>query len=124
MLKFITGLWCLCTLVVFADSHHPQAFLEQIKNTPNEGAQIVEHFCQTCHAEKPMIALGAPRQGHMEDWGPRVGQGIDIILKHTYEGLRAMPPRGGCFECTDEQLWLAIKALLPPDAAKDLDKKR
>ena len=100
----------------FAASHHPTAFLERIKDTPNEGEQIVQHFCGTCHAAKPMIPLGAPKPKSTEDWAPRLKQGLDVLFKHTNEGVRAMPPRGGCFECTDTQLWLAIKALLPADA--------
>ena len=68
-----------------------------------------------CHAEKPMIALGAPRTGHLKDWEPRMKSGFDKIWSHTIEGFNAMPARGGCFECTDEQLMLAIKALLPRD---------
>jgi len=31
-----------------------------------------------------------------------------------------MPPRGGCFECTDDQLLLAIITMLPEDAQKTL----
>ncbi|MCH9763559.1 MAG: c-type cytochrome [Gammaproteobacteria bacterium] len=103
-------------------SHHPTAFLERIKNTPDEGDQIIQHFCGTCHASKPLIPLGAPKPKVSQDWLPRLEQGPDVLFKHTNEGLRAMPPRGGCFECTDAQLWLAIKALLPEDALDKLKK--
>ncbi len=106
---------CGLGLNVFAASHHPEAFLERIKGTPDEGVQIVDHFCSTCHALRAPIPLGAPKRGMAKDWLPRLEQGMDVLLKHTCEGLRAMPPRGGCFECTDEQLLLAIKALLPAD---------
>ena len=98
-----------------ANSHKPQAFLEQVAGTSDEGPQIVEHFCSTCHALNPMIPLGAPRMGTTSDWRARLEQGLDLLFKHADEGLRAMPPRGGCFECTDKQLWLAIAALLPMD---------
>ena len=99
--------------VVFSATHHPSAFLEQIKHTADEGEQIVKQFCASCHAEKPLIPLGAPRPKVSQDWLPRVAQGQALLLQHANEGLRGMPPRGGCFECTDEQLMLAIAALLP-----------
>lgn len=99
--------------VTYSATHHPQAFLNRIAGTKNEGQQIVQHFCANCHAEKPIIALGAPRIGNEQEWQPRLKQGIDLLLKHTEEGLNAMPPRGGCFECSDQQLLLAIDALLP-----------
>jgi len=38
---------------------------------------------------------------------------MPVLLEHTSEGFGAMPARGGCFECTDEQLELAILAMLP-----------
>lgn len=113
MLKQIVLLWSIYITGAMAASHHPQAFLEEVKGTPDQGTKIVEHFCSTCHAEKPMIPLGAPRKGVAKDWDARLKQGLDTLFKHSSEGLRAMPPRGGCFECSDEQLMLAIKALLP-----------
>ena len=51
--------------------------------------------------------------GHTTDWGPRFNLGIDSLFKHTDEGLNAMPARGGCFECGDKQLMLAILVMLP-----------
>jgi cytochrome c5 len=105
---------------VLASSHHPQAFLERVTGVPDEGAQIVEHFCSTCHAPNPMIPLGAPKPGVVSDWSARLEQGLDILFKHADEGVRAMPPRGGCFECTEKQLWLAIAALLPVNEQKKI----
>lgn len=96
-------------------SHHPQDFLKSIAGSKNEGTLIVEHYCAMCHAEKPTISLGAPSVGNAIAWEPRIKQGIDVLLKHTDEGLNAMPARGGCFECSDEQLVLAILAMLPAD---------
>lgn len=98
---------------MWAASHHPQDFLEHIAGDPDEGQQIVQHYCANCHAQKPIIPLGAPRIGQVNDWKLRVKQGMDVLFKHTDEGFNAMPPRGGCFECSDKQLKLAIAAMLP-----------
>jgi len=108
------GIW-LFTPISFAASHHPQVFLKDIAGSRTEGKQIVQHYCAMCHAEKPMIQLGAPTMGQSSAWEPRIKQGIDTLFKHTDEGLNAMPARGGCFECTDKQLLLAIMAMLPKD---------
>lgn len=114
-----------CTVVVFlfvfsaqAESHHPQEFLKKISGSKNEGEQIYNHFCVNCHAVKPIIAIGAPRLGAEDDWKWRLKQGINVLFKHTDEGLNAMPPRGGCFECTDKQLMLAITFMLSKQAPK------
>ena len=97
----------------WAASHHPQDFLTKIAGSPDEGEQIVQHYCANCHALKPLISLGAPRIGQEADWSPRLKADLAVLFKHTDEGLNAMPARGGCFECTDKQLMLAILAMLP-----------
>lgn len=98
---------------VLAGSHHPQEFLQSIAGTKNQGYAIYEHFCSNCHAIKPIINLGAPKIADEKDWSLRIKQGLAVLFEHTDAGLNAMPPRGGCFECTDEQLLSAILALLP-----------
>ncbi|WP_058534599.1 c-type cytochrome [Legionella saoudiensis] len=103
---------------VHADSHRPQDFLQSVSGSKNEGEQIYNHFCVNCHATKPIIPVGAPRAGEEEDWKLRLKQGMKILFQHTDEGLNAMPPRGGCFECTDKQLELAIQFMLPQQKEK------
>lgn len=119
MLKVIKKI--ILVLCVFAStlsystenhSHHPQDFLKSIAGKKDEGEKIVQHYCATCHAEKPLIQLGAPRIKHCEDWEMRLQQGLNKLFEHSDQGLNAMPPRGGCFECSDGQLMLAIQALL------------
>lgn len=106
--------FCLLVITVsHAASHHPQDFLKAIEGQDNEGEQIVHHYCANCHAVKPLISLGAPRIGNVSDWTPRMKKGEGVLFKNTDEGINAMPARGGCFECTDKQLMLAILAMLP-----------
>lgn len=119
---FIVILGLITAHNVCANSHHPQEFLKKIAGSKDEGHQIVQHYCTNCHAPKPLIPLGAPRIGHSDDWTPRVKQGMSVLFKNTDEGLNAMPARGGCFECTDKQLILAIIAMLPEQQQKALSK--
>lgn len=110
---FMVFLACLFQSPLQASGHNPQQILDSIRGSKNEGEQIVRHFCASCHAVKPLIELGAPKLNQLADWQSRVKSGRDILLKHTEEGLGAMPARGGCFECSDLQLQLAIEAMLP-----------
>ena len=110
----------LTSASVWSASHHPQEFLKKIKGSHDEGAQIVQHYCVNCHALKPIIPLGAPRMGYSSDWDPRSKHGLDALFKNTDEGFNAMPARGGCFECTDQQLMLAILYMLPKQVIKAL----
>ncbi|VEG90447.1 c-type cytochrome [Legionella spiritensis] len=124
---FVISVWLLALPTFFfntaalAATHNPETFLAKIKGSKDEGQQIVKEFCATCHAPKPLIELGAPKAQATNDWQPRIKKGLKQLLANTSEGINAMPPRGGCFECTDEQLELAILALLPK--ALLLDKK-
>ncbi len=110
----------LCVFVAHTESvkHHPQDFLTSIQGKPDEGKQIVQHFCSNCHDQRPLINLGAPRPGEKADWLVRLNQGFEILFKHSSEGYHAMPPRGGCFECSDEQLKKAIQVMLPSTEEK------
>jgi cytochrome c5 len=118
MHKFILVLIMGLSSNVWALSHHPQAFLKTIAGTPDEGSQIVQHYCATCHASKPLIQLGAPRIGNASDWNPRLTSGFRHLVKRTEQGFNAMPARGGCFECSDHQLILAILEMLPEESRK------
>ncbi|MBI2785850.1 MAG: cytochrome c5 family protein [Legionella longbeachae] len=112
----------ICALILLIESpihatpHHPQEFLQSVSGAKNEGEQIYNHFCVNCHASKPLISIGAPKVGVENDWKMRLKQGMTVLFNHTNEGINAMPSRGGCFECTDKQLMLAIDFMLPKPA--------
>ncbi len=68
---------------------------------PRSGEEIYNKACTTCHA---VGAAGAPKLGDVAAWEPRIAQGMDILYQHTIQGIRAMPPRGLCMDCTDDEL--------------------
>lgn len=64
-------------------------------------ADIYNAYCTTCHS----IGLaGAPKTGAAGDWEPRIAQGMDVVYQHAITGLRGMPPRGLCMDCSDEEI--------------------
>ncbi len=96
--------------------HNPEAIIKSIENDPHAGKKIYQNFCSTCHAENPEIPLGAPKIGNEKDWKIWKKMGIDEMLKLTLNGLGTkMPPRGGCFECSDKLLKEAIIYMLPKE---------
>jgi cytochrome c5 len=96
--------WAFMIPAAFSASHHPQEFLSSIEHEPHVSEKIYQHFCQNCHAEHPLIPVGAPRISDSKAWQERERKGRKQILQHTLEGYRLMPARGGCFECSDAQL--------------------
>lgn len=116
----LLGIFLLNVLPAFAAEHHPEEFLASVEGTPHAGEKIYDHFCSSCHARKPLIPLGAPRIGVKSDWTPYTkSQSIDTMVKVIDSGVGAMPPRGGCFECTDQDLKAAIEYMLPDDTKKE-----
>ena len=69
------------------------------------GEQLVQSACNACHGTG---ALNAPKIGSAGDWGPRLGKGLDGLLKNAVNGIRAMPPKGGMADATDKELARAI----------------
>lgn len=108
---------------LLAEPHKPQQFLKQIAGKADEGAQIVVHYCINCHGETPLIPLAAPTMHSEKAWELRLKQDFDTIFDHSDLGFNAMPARGGCFECSDQQLLLAILALIPKNEQKALIEK-
>ncbi|MBS0349939.1 MAG: cytochrome c5 family protein [Proteobacteria bacterium] len=98
---------------MITERHHPEEFIKSIEHDPQASKKIYEQFCATCHDKAPEIELGAPKIGVTKDWQLRTKQGIEGLLAVTKNGLNQMPPRGGCFECSDDQLRAAIVYMLP-----------
>jgi cytochrome c5 len=56
------------------------------------GEEVFKAVCSTCHTAG---VAGAPKFGNAGDWGPRISQGFDTLLKTALAGKGGMPPRGG-----------------------------
>lgn len=69
------------------------------------GEQMFQAACNGCHGSG---ALGAPKVGDAGAWGPRLGKGLDGLLKNATNGIRSMPPKGGVADATEAELARAI----------------
>lgn len=92
--------------------HQPVTFVEQLKGDPDAGRKIYNEFCANCHNQNPVINIRAPRIGDKKTWAALSQLGFPVLLKITIDGRSAMPARGGCFECSDEQLSETIKYIV------------
>nr|WP_113907222.1 cytochrome c5 family protein [Aliidiomarina celeris] len=73
------------------------------------GEQVFNASCAACHNSG---VLGAPKRNVAEDWEPRIAQGMDVLLDHSINGFNAMPPRGTCMNCSDDEILAAIEYMI------------
>lgn len=85
-------------------------------NTEKESAysgrapeKIYNTYCIACHSTG---AAGAPRIGNAKEWKPHIAKGMDTLLKDAIKGIGAMPPRGICTNCSDEELQHTIQYMV------------
>jgi cytochrome c5 len=57
--------------------------------------------CFACHASG---AAGAPLLGDLEAWNSRMEKGMDAVMANVITGINAMPAKGLCMDCTDNEL--------------------
>jgi cytochrome c5 len=72
-------------------------------------ALVYDLVCAGCHASG---AYQAPDPAKPDDWKARSGQSRELFQQRTLEGYGAMPARGLCELCTDEQLRATVELML------------
>lgn len=88
-----------------------QAAVES-KSVLRTGEAVYRQYCHVCHESG---VAGAPKFRNQAEWQSRekAAGNIDGLLSVSIKGLNAMPPKGTCSDCTDEELKQAIQYMLP-----------
>jgi len=76
---------------------------------PRDGASVYGTFCIACHSSG---VSGAPKTGNADDWAPRIAQGKDVLKNHAIKGFNAMPAKGTCMDCSDDEIVAAIEHMI------------
>ncbi len=69
------------------------------------GDQVYTSACAACHTSG---AAGAPKTGDAGAWAARMDQGMETLVKHAIDGYKAMPARGLCADCSDQEIADAV----------------
>ncbi|TBU96967.1 c-type cytochrome [Phytopseudomonas dryadis] len=71
---------------------------------------IIAKHCAACHTTG---LLDAPKIGDSAAWKARADEqgGMDGILAKAISGINAMPPKGTCGDCSDDELREAIEKM-------------
>jgi cytochrome c5 len=100
-------LWLQLSLVLVLAACSQASEPDLANAHPGQG--IYNEACISCH--NPGIS-GAPRLGDVDAWQPRAAKGRDALVLSTINGLNAMPAKGMCWRCTDEDLGHAVDYML------------
>ncbi len=74
-----------------------------------EGAATYKEVCKACHASG---INGAPILGNPKMWGPRVEQGVEVLIEHAINGYELMPAKGGKTSLSDEQVANTVRYMM------------
>ncbi|MDB5841373.1 MAG: cytochrome c5 family protein [Herminiimonas sp.] len=138
--SFVIPIICIVLLVEYVTtdskvgagsaSQTPEAISARIKpvadegftlrdvNAPRQlqaGADVYKAACVACHGTG---AAGAPKAGDAAAWSARIAQGVDVLVKHAIEGIRAMPPKGGNPDLDDVEVARAVVYMANESGAK------
>jgi cytochrome c5 len=83
--------------VVLAEATGPKGMMT--------GDQVYGQVCKTCHEAG---LAGAPKVGDKAAWGKVIAQGEKTAFDHAINGFKAMPPRGGNSDLTDDEVKRAV----------------
>lgn len=89
----------------------PEPALEQAAEQAavDDGLKIYMTYCQACHANG---VANAPKLGDKDAWAPRIAKGSDVMFSTVINGLNAMPPKGTCMTCSDDDLRAAMEYMV------------
>lgn len=75
---------------------------------PRTGEGVYGSFCTACHE---LGVLNAPKKGDKAAWDAKLADrgSYEQLLTNSITGIGAMPPRGTCMDCSDEEISLAIQ---------------
>ncbi len=72
---------------------------------PRSGEDVYKASCSACHGTG---AAGAPKHGDKGAWAPRLAKGKPTLYDHALHGFNAMPPKGMCMTCSDDEIKAAV----------------
>lgn len=76
---------------------------------PKGPEDIYAASCQACHGTG---ALNAPKFGDAGAWSERSAKGVDALIANAINGINAMPPRGTCASCSDDDIAATVQYIL------------
>ena len=75
---------------------------------------VIDKYNKSCIACHSSGAAGAPKTGVTAQWASRTGKGTDALVASVVNGMGAMPPKGMCFDCSNNDFKALIAYMVTP----------
>ena len=101
--------------MLFAMGNYADTTAESVQVAQlTEGFNAEEKYMASCFACHSTGAAGAPKvgPGNAGEWAPRLEKGMEAVVANAINGLNTMPPKGLCFDCTDEDLAALVQYMV------------
>ena len=105
----ITGEPCQQTEPLAAASEPTNEVSVATKAPGRSGEEVYNSSCAMCHGAG---VAGAPINGDKAAWASRIAKGVDALVDSAINGINAMPPRGTCMACSDEELQASVEYMI------------
>ncbi|HIO92812.1 MAG TPA: cytochrome c5 family protein [Leucothrix mucor] len=76
--------------------------VEKVATAPKIDGEVI--YKKTCFACHDTGVAASPLLGNKELWAPRIATGIDALYSSALKGKGAMPPKGGNFALSDDEV--------------------
>lgn len=101
------------SIAIMAVSIDAPALADGHGETTRSGEEIFTTYCANCHTGGITgFFYGAPDAEDSDDRQELAAKGLDVLIATTIAGSGDMAARGGCVDCTDEEIRNAIEYLL------------
>lgn len=76
---------------------------------PRTAQDVYNTYCTACHGTG---VAGAPKLGDAVAWSERLAKGVDQVYAAAINGVGAMPARGTCSDCSDDEMKAVVDYIL------------
>lgn len=80
-----------------------------VSSEARSGEAVFNGPCAACHTTG---AAGAPKIGDVAAWAARLDKGMDTLVSNAINGIGAMPAKGTCGDCSDEEIAAAVEYMV------------
>jgi cytochrome c5 len=92
-----------------AECGESSAASQSASSGPRAAGEVYASACAACHDTG---AAGAPKKGDVNAWSSRIDKGLETLVTHAINGYNAMPAKGGCSSCPDEEIKVAVELMV------------